>query len=162
MARKVFFSFHFVPDCQRAAQVRNIGVIEGNAPASSNEWETAKNTPGGIERWIENSMSGRSCAIVLIGADTAGRKWINYEIEKAWRDGRGLLGIHIHNLKNLDGDTSSKGNNPFADFKIGTTPLSQVVKTYDPSGLTSKDVYGAISDGIAAWIEEAITIRGKY
>ncbi len=34
MARRVFYSFHYVPDCWRTSQVRNIGAIEGNKPAS--------------------------------------------------------------------------------------------------------------------------------
>jgi hypothetical protein len=32
MARKAFFSFHYKPDGSRASQVRNMGMIEGNAP----------------------------------------------------------------------------------------------------------------------------------
>jgi len=39
MARQVFFSFHYKPDNWRVSQVRNIGVIEGNKPATDNEWE---------------------------------------------------------------------------------------------------------------------------
>jgi hypothetical protein len=83
MARKVFYSFHYKPDNSRAAQVRNIGVLEGNNPVSDNQWETI--TRGGdaaIERWIANQMQGRSCTIVLIGQNTANRKWINHEIIK--------------------------------------------------------------------------------
>ena len=112
--RLVFFSFHYKPDSWRAAQVRNIGAIEGNAPASDNDWETV--TKGGdraIRDWINNQMHGKSCAVVLIGTQTAGRKWIKYEIEKAWKDGKGLLGIHIHDLKDQNGEQSSKGGNPF-------------------------------------------------
>ncbi len=37
--RQVFYSFHYKPDCWRTAQVRNIGVVEGNKPDSDNEWE---------------------------------------------------------------------------------------------------------------------------
>lgn len=162
MARKVFFSFHFNPDSHRAAQVRNIGAVEGNPAASSNEWEEAKKTSGGIERWIDTNMSGRSCVVVLIGSATAGRKWINYEIEKGWKDGKGILGIHVHGLKNLDGSTSSMGSNPFAGYNIGTTSMSQIVKTYNPTGLTSKDIYASIADGLAGWIEEAIRIRNSH
>ena len=32
MARRTFYSFHYKPDNWRAAQVRNMGVIEGNRP----------------------------------------------------------------------------------------------------------------------------------
>lgn len=37
--------------------------------------------------------------VVLIGEDTAKRKWVKYEIKKAWNEGKGVLGIYIHNLK---------------------------------------------------------------
>lgn len=53
MARKVFFSFHYDPDCWRASQIRNIGALEGNSPVSDNKWEEIKK--GGdtaIEKWI--------------------------------------------------------------------------------------------------------------
>jgi hypothetical protein len=30
MAHRVFFSFHYKPDCWRASQVRNMGVVDGN------------------------------------------------------------------------------------------------------------------------------------
>lgn len=35
--RQVFYSFHFKNDSWRAGQVRNIGVVEGNTPVSSND-----------------------------------------------------------------------------------------------------------------------------
>ena len=81
MARRVFYSFHYKPDVHRAAQVRNIGMVEGNRPASDNDWESIKR--GGdvaIKRWIDNQLIGRTCTIVLVGLETANRKWINYEI----------------------------------------------------------------------------------
>src|SRR3546814_894075 len=103
MTRKAFYSFHYKPDNWRAAQVRSMGVIEGNKPASDNAWEDVK--AGGddaIQDWIDAQLKGKSVAIVLIGQNTAGRKWINYEIKKAWVDNKGILGIHIHNLKDSD------------------------------------------------------------
>jgi MTH538 TIR-like domain (DUF1863) len=168
MARKVFYSFHYKPDNWRVSQVRKIGALEGNEAAKDNDWETI--TKGGdakIQEWIDAQMNGRSCVIVLIGANTAGRKWINYEIKKAWDDGKGLLGIHIHNLKDSDGNISTKGDNPFDGFtftKADKTkvPLSDIVKTYNPAGADSKAVYQKIADNIEDWIEEAIKIRGKY
>jgi len=84
MARRAFYSFHYAPDNWRASQVRNMGVIEGNTPATDNDWESIKK--GGdaaIQKWIDDQMDGKSVAIVLIGANTAGRKWIKYEIKKS-------------------------------------------------------------------------------
>lgn len=109
MARRVFYSFHYKKDNWRAATVRNIGVVEGNSPASDNDWETVKK--GGdaaIKRWIADQMKNRTCTVVLVGAQTANRKWINYEIVKSWNDGKGVVGIYRHGLKNADGRISNK------------------------------------------------------
>ncbi|MEJ5316219.1 MAG: TIR domain-containing protein [Tenuifilum sp.] len=165
MTRRVFYSFHYKPDNWRASQVRNIGKVEGNKPASDNDWETV--TKGGdkaIQKWIDDQLNGRSCTIVLIGENTAGRKWIKYEIEKSWNDGKGLLGIYIHNLKNSAGEQSNKGKNPFDDFTMqrDNKKLSSIVKTYDPPYTTSKNVYDYISEHIEDWIETAIQIRNDY
>lgn len=162
MARNCFYSFHYKPDNFRAGQVRNIGVIEGNKPVSDNDWEAV--TKGGddaIKKWIVGQMKGKTCAVVLVGAGTAGRKWINYEIVKAWDDGLGVVGIRIHGLKNSDGETSQQGNNPFDSINHGGTgkKLSSIVKCYNPSGATSKDRYDWISTHLADAVEEAIAIR---
>lgn len=42
MARRAFYSFHYQPDNFRAAQVRNMGVIEGNITVTDNDWEAVK------------------------------------------------------------------------------------------------------------------------
>lgn len=163
VTRRVFYSFHYKPDNWRAAQVRNMGAVEGNVPASDNDWESV--TRGGdaaIRKWIDSQMSGRSCAVVLIGSNTSGRKWINYEIEKAWNDRKGLLGIHIHNLKDVGGNQSAKGANPFYRFSVNGSRLSNIVHTYDPPYKLSTYVYAHIEDNIADWIEEAIRIRGRH
>ena len=110
MARQVFYSFHYKPDCWRTSQVRNIGVIEGNKPAPDNDWETITKTgDAAIQKWIDNQMHYRSTTILLVGANTAARKWINYEIEKTWKAGMGLIGINIHRLKHSDGFQSTQG-----------------------------------------------------
>lgn len=165
MKRRVFFSFHYQPDNWRAATIRSIGTIDSSSVATDNEWESIKK--GGdtaIQRWIDGQISGRSCGIVLIGSETAGRKWINYEIKKCWDNGKGLLGIYIHNLKNSAGIQSIKGSDPFATFtlKDGTVRLSSVVRTYDPPYSDSKQVYSYISTHLESWIDSAITARANY
>lgn len=165
MARRVFYSFHYLPDNWRASQVRNIGVVEGNKPATDNDWETVKK--GGdaaIQRWIDDQLNGRSCTAVLIGKDTAKRKWIDYEIHKSWNEGKGVLGIHIHNLKDSAQKQTTKGTNPFAHItmKRDNKSLSSIVKTYDPPYSDSAQAYRYISDNLSNWIEEAVRIRANY
>lgn len=162
MARRVFYSFHYEPDNWRVAQVRNIGSIEGNRPATDNDWEAVKK--GGdatIKRWIADQMELRSCTVVLVGSDTANRKWINYEIVKSWDDGMGVVGIHIHGLEDSDGYTSKKGRNPFDYIGYGNSgkKLSSIVKCYDPAGKNGRERYAWISKHLANAVEEAIGIR---
>ena len=57
MVRQVFYSFYYKPDVMRVSQVRQIGALEGNKPATDNDWETV--TGGGdpaIKKWIANQM----------------------------------------------------------------------------------------------------------
>ena len=162
MARRAFYSFHYKPDATRASQVRNMGVIDGNRPATDNDWETV--TGGGdaaIKKWIAGQMNGRSCTVVLVGEKTANRKWINYEIVQSWNEGMGVVGIYIHGIKNLDGNIASKGKNPFDVITYGNTTkkLSSIVKCYNPVGTNSKDRYAWIKKHLANVVEEAITIR---
>lgn len=163
MTRKVFFSFHFDADSWRASKVRKMGALEGNEPVSGNDWEEVKR--GGdaaIERWIASQMKGRTCAVVLVGAQTASRPWVKYEIRKAWESGLGVVGVRIHRLLDRDLEPARSGANPFAGFSINHTPLSSIVSLHDPVGIDSKAVYASIEASLDAWVEEAIKIRAKY
>jgi hypothetical protein len=165
MARKVFFSFHYKPDSWRASQVRNIGTIEGNKAVSDNDWEeVTKAGDQAIKDWIAGQMGGKSCEVVLIGHDTAGRKWINYEITEAWNANKGVVGIYVHNLQDSGKNQTTKGSNPFASVTMNRNKakMSTVVKAYDPPHTVSTDVYKYISDNIETFVEEAITIRNNY
>ncbi|MDR1486747.1 MAG: TIR domain-containing protein [Deltaproteobacteria bacterium] len=37
-----------------------------------------------MKRWIDGDMANRSCVGVLTGSQTAERKWVHYEMKKAW------------------------------------------------------------------------------
>ena len=162
-----FHSFHYDLDVQRAAQVKNMGAVEGKPILSSKEWEDVK--AGGdraIRAWIAEQMAGKSCSVVLIGTQTAGRPCIEYEFTKAWNDGKGVLGVHIHNLKDLAGNQSRKGANPFAGKVAGTgssaVRLGLVVPVVDPPFRGSTEVYAHIRDNLATWVDQAVGVRVRY
>ncbi len=157
--RQVFYSFHFDNDVMRVQQVRNIGAIEDNKPVAANDWEKIrKSGDEAIKKWIADNMDYRSCVVVLVGEDTANRPWVKYEIKKAWKDEKGLVGIYIHNLKDPKTGKSNKGTNPFEQFKVGEKSLSSIVKCYNPD---SSDAYNDIKKNLEDWIEEAIEIRNN-
>ncbi len=159
--RQVFFSFHYKNDVMRTAQVRNIGAIDGKSLFSDNKWEEVKSKGDrAIQNWIDEQMKYRSCLVVLVGEETANRKWINYEIKKAWSSGKGVVGIYIHNLKDPRYGKSKQGRNPFDYISLKNgNKLSSIVKCYNPN---TYDTYNNIKDNIEDCIEEAIQIRNKY
>jgi hypothetical protein len=158
--RQVFYSFHFKNDVMRVQQIRNIGAIEDNKPVSENDWEEIKKKgDDSIKKWIDDNMNYRSCVIVLVGEETANRKWVKHEIKKAWEDGKGLLGIYIHNIKCPRNGKCNKGVNPFEQFTFKDgTKLSTKVKCYNPK---SDDAYKDIANNLEDWIEDAIESRKK-
>lgn len=162
MARRIFYSFYYDEDCWRVSQVKNMGAVEGQPLLSPNAWEEVEE--GGdaaIEEWIDDNMKGKSCLVVLIGAKTSGRRWVKYEIKKAWKDGKGVMGVYIHGLKNADGDQGTKGSNPFSQFTVDGEEMTKYAKAYDTPYSTSTNVYEYIKDNLADWVEEAIELREK-
>ena len=162
MKRNTFFSFQYIPDNWRVSQVRQMGAIDGNEAVSDNDWEKVKG--GGdqaIKNWITDQMNGRTCAVILVGKDTANRKWINHEISEAWRLKKGVVAISIHNLKGSDGKQSSAGSNPLDFVTIDGKKLSTLAKLYSPPSI-STECYAHIKNNLAKWVEEAIALRAKY
>lgn len=160
MARKLFFSFHYERDAWRAGQVRNCNVVAGEDQygfIDAVDWESIKKKgDGAIEHWIDDQLKNTSVTAVLIGAETADRKWVQREIVKSWNRGNGIVGIWIHNIKDQDQKTDTPGRNPLEDFKLPNgTILSSICKTYD----------WVIGDGrtnLGKWADEAAGIRAKY
>lgn len=158
MPKKVFYSFHFKNDVMRVQQIRNIGSIEGNKPVSAQRWEDVKQKgDAAVQKWIDDNMKGKSCVIVLIGEETSNRKWVKYEIKKAWNDGRAIMGIYIHNIKCTTNGIGKKGSNPFDQFTLKNgKKLSSIVKCYNPNSINA---YKDIATNIETWINDAIASR---
>lgn len=74
----------------------------------------------------------------------------------------GVVGIPIHGLKNLRGETSTRRKNPFADFSVGGQTLSSIVTLQDPGEWDSKAVYADISKNLETLVEDALEIRGDH
>jgi hypothetical protein len=160
MARKVFFSFHYERDSWRAAQVRNSNITQSiKGYVDKAEWEEIKRKGDKIIKdWIGEQMKGTSVTVVLIGKETANRKWVKHEIEKSIEKGNGLLGIYIHRLKNKDGEKDIRGQNPLEDFYINVDGKLKKASNY------FNTYYWDIDEGyenFSSWIEEAASLAGK-
>jgi hypothetical protein len=109
------------------------------------------------KQWIDNQLYGSSVTVVLIGAETCQRKFVRYEVEKSFYDGKGVLGIFIHHMKNEKGLTDNHGYVNLAD--IFSDPYKRQLfnyrfRTYD----------WILENGrfnIGEWIERAARAVGK-
>lgn len=153
MARKVFYSFHFDNDNWRAAQVRNIGAVEGDKPVNGNKWEDVKSKSDSvIKSWIDDQLKDKSCLVVLIGSETYDRKWVKYEIERAWEIGKAVCGIYINKLEDSSGNQSPEGKNPLANH----------IPIFKSNFFSSTYVYNDIKSNISDLVEKAIILRTQH
>jgi hypothetical protein len=102
MAHRTFFSFYYDDDVWRATNVRNSGALnkEDVEFIDASLWEEAQ-TEGddAIKKLIDGALAKSTVTAVLIGANTASRKWVRYEINQSIRRGKGLFGVHIYRIK---------------------------------------------------------------
>lgn len=162
MTRKVFFSFHYSRDVRRIVQVRNSWVVrpEGEAQTfyDKAEFEEAKKSAGGIEKWIEQQLKGTSVTVILFGAETYDRKWVRHEIKRSYELKKGMLAIDIHRIKDPQKGTDVQGKNPLDYWSIEKDGrkvyFSEIYKTYD---WVNDDGYNNLS----SWIEKAAKAAGR-
>jgi hypothetical protein len=116
MARYVFFSFDY-EDVKnfKVNVVRNSWLLHNQLDTfvDGSIWESAK-TKGdkAIKRLIDDGLNRTSVTAILIGDDTADRKYVNYEIIKSFERGNGIMGIHINRIRSKAGRISARGSNP--------------------------------------------------
>lgn len=157
MAKSVFFSFYFDRDAWRVQQIVQMGGLEGQTILNAQEWEAVKRKgDAAIEKWIHDQMAYKSAVVVLVGAQTATRPWVQHEIAYAWDNHKPLVGISIHGLADSNGNTDSVGTNPFAKVTLkGGGTVGDYVPLYTPSGSNSQAVYADIEKNLTTWVDSA-------
>ena len=160
MARRVFFSFHFENDVTRAAVVRNSNITHEKAGyVDGADWEAIKR--GGdtaIENWIDRQLVGTSVTAVLIGSQTNQRHYVQSEVRKSWNRGNGILGIRIHNIKNLQGQTDFQGG---VEFGFNFRHSDGHVRTFENSFYIYDWVLNDGYHNLETWIERAAQQVGR-
>jgi hypothetical protein len=116
MARRVFFSFHYDQDIFRANQVRNANAVVGPDVAGffdHSEYADAKaRGDAAISAMILRHLQNTSVTVVLIGAYTASRPWVRFEIAESIKRKNGLLGVYINHLRDNRQQVSPMGSLP--------------------------------------------------
>jgi hypothetical protein len=124
--RKVYFSFHFA-DVMRVNNVRQAWKIDHPDAATmrsfydSSLWENRQSeSPESLKRLIRDGVEYTSAVCVLVGSGTWARRWVRYELARAVIDGRGLLAVHLNNIRHhLRLQPDPRGPNPLEYMAIG-------------------------------------------
>src|SRR5260370_16335379 len=123
MARRVFLTFHYERDLWRVSVVRNSGAIEGIAADGFQDaslWEeTTHKGEIAVQQLIDSGLEGTTVTVVLIGAETANRKYVSYEVEQSAARGNGILGVRINNIKDKNGRADMPELIPATLIRIG-------------------------------------------
>lgn len=163
MARRVFFSFHYDEDINRSMIVRNSWVTQGKEAAGfidKAEFEKIKrNGENAVCKWIDKQLEGTSITIVLIGKETLNRPFVQYEIIKSIERGNAIIGIHIHNLRDMITQRTTVKSNPhtiIGYYNDGTPAYFDYI---------CDDLYDYLEDNgyynLGSWIEKAALKKGK-
>lgn len=163
MARRVFFSFHYDEDINRSMIVRNSWVTQGKEAAGfidKAEFEKIKrNGENAVCKWIDKQLEGTSITIVLIGKETLNRTFVQYEIRKSIERGNAIIGIHIHNLRDMITQRTTVKGNPhtiIGYYNDGTPAYFDYI---------CDDLYDYLEDNgyynLGSWIEKAALKKGK-
>lgn len=95
--------------------VRNSWVTQGKQAAGfidKAEFEQIKRQGDkAVHNWIDKQLEGTSVTVVLIGAETLSRSFVQYEICRSIQRGNAVIGIHVNNIRDMRTmKTSIKGN----------------------------------------------------
>jgi len=146
MARRVFFSFEY-GDVSRAMVVRNSWVTRGRESAGFIDAADFEEIEGqgdtAIQNWIDGQLEGTSVTVVLVGEKTCSSRYVEYEIDKSIHRGKGLLGIDISKIKDLQGNITER--------------CGQIPKGYKFYLWNREEGYNNMGD----WIEKAAEDAGK-
>ena len=163
MARRVFFSFHYERDIWRANQVRNSWVAKPDRETAgfwdAADWEEVKKEgDDAIKKWINKQLEGTSVTVVLVGAETSGRRWVKYELQKSFERGNGMLAIYIHKIKDQNGNTDTAGNVYFGELgKDSSGNPVYFFQQYPSYDWVDNDGYNNLGD----WVEKAAKKAGR-
>jgi hypothetical protein len=115
--RRVFFSFHYGEDKDRAS------VVSNSWPnfVDSGTWQEAKELGDeSIKRLICLGVDQTSVTCVLVGAHTWRERWTRYEIARSVEQGKGIVAVRIDGIADKQTKQPSfAGWNPLAHIGVG-------------------------------------------
>ncbi len=161
---RVFYCFDGKEDYWRVYKLtENFNHLAGQKIFSPQEWQQVlKKGEHVIKDWSEKNLQVASCLVVFIGTQTAQRDIVLFQIEQAWKMGKAVFGIYIHNCDDVKRKAASKGDNPFELVSVDGELLAQKVQVYDPPFREHNEIVTYIQKYIYSWVRIAIADRKSH
>jgi len=127
LARRTFFSFHYLSDVWRAWNVRNSWVVKDEDQVDEGFFDSSvfeaskKESDDSLKAFLREGLKNTSVTCVLAGTQTWQRRWVRYEIARSVVKGNGLLTVFIHGVGNEKGMVANKGSNPLEQMGVYKT-----------------------------------------
>ena len=84
--------------------------------------------PGTIKRMLAEALENTSVTCVLIGPQTAAKRWVRYEIVESIQRRNRLIGVHISGIPDKSKKTASAGKSPFEELALAISDDGSSVK----------------------------------
>lgn len=105
--KNVFISHHHKDDAQvdkltdllskKGFNIRNSSIRA--KPANQERLDKGLVSDAVIKRLLRMKISWAGSVIVLVGKETHTRPWVNWEVEQAHKQGKNIVGVYEHGLK---------------------------------------------------------------
>lgn len=100
------FVSHYGGDEDKIKDVKALLVKQGyqvrDGSIKESEPNNAKNEDYIKQGILSPQIKWAGCVIVLIGPKTASRKWVDWEINYAMKQGKRIIGVYLQGAKNSD------------------------------------------------------------
>ncbi len=115
--RRVYFSFQYQPDLARVNRIRKIpNVVAYSAAGFADQalWQKARRRgDDAVRQMIESAIENTTVTVICIGRQmTSTDKFVAHEIDRTLAHGNGIVGLHLPNLRDEDGNAIENGRAP--------------------------------------------------
>ena len=119
MLKRIYFSQDL--EDLRADEVRKLCMatpgVEGTGFFEAMS-ESTMAGPSTIRRQLTSALDNTQVTCVLIGTQTASRRWVRYEIIESLQRRNVLFGVHINGVPDKSQQTKPKGPDPFQQLAL--------------------------------------------
>jgi antiphage defense system Thoeris ThsB-like protein len=84
--------------------------------------------PATIRRMLASALDNTSVTCVLIGPQSAGRRWMRYEIIESMQRRNLLIGVRINGIPDRSQRTNAPGPNPFEQLTVAISDDGSSIK----------------------------------